>query len=140
MIKSGKSTLWTRTVLVMVLVLFASGTGPVVADPVEEEQAIVQLQNLNKDFTAIAKKATPTVVTISTRPVVERRSCAPASIARATCAPRASSPTCCSIPSPTSPEPQKEAPGRSGKRLPGAAHGLEGMAQKLMRKLMFSPW
>ncbi len=38
-----------------------------------EDQAIEQLRNLNKAFTSIAERVTPTVVTISTRETVTRR-------------------------------------------------------------------
>ena len=51
---------------------------PAVAPPsfatADEDQAVVQLQNLNKAFTSIARKVTPTVVTIGTKQVVERTS------------------------------------------------------------------
>ena len=52
---------------VLALVLVFSGIQPSAADTAAEKQAIAQLQNLNTAFTAIAKKVTPSVVTIKTR-------------------------------------------------------------------------
>ena len=56
--------------LLLSLVLLTAGFGPVAA--AENDQAIAQLQSLNKAFTSIAKKVTPSVVTISTKQEVEQ--------------------------------------------------------------------
>ena len=44
---------------------------PITAKPFEQ-QAVTQIQSLNKAFTGIAKRVTPSVVTISTRQVLEQ--------------------------------------------------------------------
>ncbi len=59
-----------RLALLLSLVLLTAGIGPVAA--AEDGQAIAQLQSLNKAFTSIAKKVTPSVVTISTKQEVEQ--------------------------------------------------------------------
>ncbi len=59
-------------VLVLSPILLGVGFDSSPASTPDEEQAIAQLQSLNKAFTAIARRVTPTVVTVSTKQVVER--------------------------------------------------------------------
>ncbi len=59
-----------RSILILGLVLLTAGIGPTAAT--ETDQAVAQLQILNKAFTSIAKQVTPTVVTISTKQDVEQ--------------------------------------------------------------------
>ena len=62
-------TIRCRRLTLFVGLLLAAGafTTPAIGS---EDQAIEQLQNLNKAFTSIARRVTPTVVTISTRQTV----------------------------------------------------------------------
>ncbi len=59
-----------RPILILSLVLLTAGIGPITAT--EADQAVAQLQSLNKAFTSIAKQVTPTVVTISTKQDVKQ--------------------------------------------------------------------
>ena len=65
-------TIRFRAFMLLIGLLFAAGafTTPALAS---EDQAIEQLRSLNKAFTGIASRITPTVVTISTRETVTRR-------------------------------------------------------------------